>query len=235
MRIFQAGAGPMARVDANYLTAWGFKDDAFQLGPKEPSFMCDLNSSATLEPQLVIQAFSVGQNLTLVHGNLVIRKPAKVKVTVTTKKRVLLDAMRKLEQQAKRHSSSATQPAVIVLVGDPNLVKEEAEAAIQTLQPDDGAHWQNVWQVHATSTQLSGDIALVKGAHVMPFDLPFGPSHRHPGVRKDQHDAIGLELQFLSGVRSGAPQPTASAHNDTRGCSPQPATKRSRTSHQQGA
>ena len=93
----------------------------------------------------------------------------------------------------------------------------------------------------------------------MSFDLPFGPSHGDPSVHRDQHDALGLSLQFLSGgrgdalqpttttkkkrttapqlttasqvatPRSGAPQPTS------RDCSPQPAPKRGRTDHKTGA
>ena len=59
-----------------------------------------------------------------------------------------------------------------VLVGDPNLSQEEAEEALQALQPTDLASWINVWQVHATTAKHSGDIVLVKGANASSFDLP---------------------------------------------------------------
>jgi hypothetical protein len=252
MRIFRADAGPLARVEGSYLTAWGFKADASHLGVKQPSLTCNLKSSETCDPQFVIQAFTVAQNSLLLHGNLHIRIPTGATVTTNTKKRVLIEAMRKLQQQAEHNSSSVSQPAVLVLVGDPNLTKEEAEEAAQTLQTNASADWQNVWQVHTTSAQRKGDIVLVKGAHAMSFDLPFGPSHRDRGVRKDQHDAIGVQLHIPSGARcgqgsehatpraiyvnkanliprSGASQPATSTHGQTRGRESQPATSRERS------
>jgi hypothetical protein len=229
-------------VEGAYMTAWGFKPDATHLGAMN-SVTCNLKSF--LEPQLVIQVFTVptctSGNLHrgdlskfLIHGNLHIRCPTSTSaVTTMNKTRVLQEAMWQLEKQAELKGSSASQPAVLVLVGDPNLTKQEVEEAIQMFQTNDGADWQNVWHVHTTSAQLSGDIVLVKGAYAKSFDLPFGRSHRDRGLGliNDQHDAIGIELHFhsLSTPRSGASQPAASSHDQARSRASQSASSRERS------
>ena len=224
-------------VEGAYMTVWGFKPDATHLGAMN-SVTCILKSFF-FPSQLVIQVFTVptctAGNLHrgdlskfLIHGNLHIRIPNRgPMVTTMSKKRVLQEAMWQLERRAELKGSSASQPAVLVLVGDPNLTKQEAEEAIQMLQTNEGADWENVWHVHTTSKQLSGDIVLVKGANAKPFDLPFGISHGDRGMRHDQHDAIGIELHFhsLSTPRSGASQPAASAC----GRAPQSAFSRDRS------
>ena len=230
-------------VEGAYMTVWGFKPDATHLGAMN-SVTCILKSFF-FPSQLVIQVFTVptctAGNLHrgdlskfLIHGNLHIRIPNRgPMVTTMSKKRVLQEAMWQLERRAELKGSSASQPAVLVLVGNPNLTKQEAEEAIQMFQTNDGADWQNVWHVHTTSAQLSGDIVLVKGAYAKSFDLPFGPSHhdRGPGLINDQHDAIGIELRFhsLNTPRSGASQPAASSHDQARGRASQSASSRERS------
>ena len=108
------------------------------------------------------------------------------------RKRMVREALQKL--MANAPSDSAAQPVVYVLVGDCNLSKEAAEEATQELQPEH-PDWQSVWHVHATAAKLSGDLIFVKGAIARSFDLPFGRSHRDRGIRRDDHDAIGIELR----------------------------------------
>ena len=228
-------------VEGAYMTVWGFKPDATHLGAMNS--VTYILKSFFFPSQLVIQVFTVptctAGNLHrgdlskfLIHGNLHIRIPNRgPMVTTMSKKRVLQEAMWQLEKQAELKGSSSSQPAVLVLVGDPNLTKQEAEEAIQVLQTNDGADWENVWHVHTTSKQLSGDIVLVKGTNAKPFDLPFGISHGDRGMRHDQHDAIGIELHFhsLSTPRSGASQPAASSHDQARGRASQSASSRERS------
>ena len=77
---------------------------------------------------------------------------------------------------------SASQPVVLMLVWDCNLSLEKAEEATQPMQPEDPDR-RTVWQV--------------QGANAKSFDLPFGYSHRDPGIRKDIHDAIGVDLRVI--------------------------------------
>ena len=144
------------------------------------------------EPELVVHAFTVGVAIRLIQGNLHIRIPHDARVSKKLRTRLVQEALRALESEAP--NDSAAQPVVLVLVGDCNLLPEQAEEATQTLQPVEG-DWRTVWQVHPTTKRLSGDLIFVKGAHASSFDLPFGCSHRDRGVRHDQHDAIGIELR----------------------------------------
>ena len=107
----------MASVDANYMTAWGFRGDAHQL---VDSVECSLTrSTQKCDPHLVVQIFRVHGNSILVHGNLRIRIPTGVDVSIATRKRVVQEALRNLEYHAMQHTEvSAT--AAIVLVGDAN-------------------------------------------------------------------------------------------------------------------
>ena len=57
--------------------------------------------------------------------NLHIRIPHKATVNMTLRKRIVAEALRKLESEVP--VDSATQPDVLVLVGDPNITKELAE------------------------------------------------------------------------------------------------------------
>ena len=59
---------------------------------------------------------------------------------------------------------------------------------------------------------------IVKGAHAVSFDLPFGFSHRQRGIRDDDHDAIGIELRLA--VES---KPKPSCKRNRTGGAPQPA------------
>ena len=85
--IFAQGKGPLASVDSNYMTAWNFHTDASQLSvQKGQTLIHMLSSSHTVEPQLVINTFTVGTDACLIHGNLHIRVPRNSPVTIQTKK-----------------------------------------------------------------------------------------------------------------------------------------------------
>ena len=58
---------------------------------------------------------------------------------------------------------------------------------------------------------------FVKGAHARSFDLPFGKSHRDRGVRRDSHDAIGIELRVMVEA-----EPEPSSKRNRTGDAPQP-------------
>ena len=197
MGIFRGTAAASVCVDSNYLTAWGFDADTTPiLGVRatRPSKTFWLTSKVC-EPELIVHAFEKGVRLRLILGNLHIRVPHEKKVKTGQKQKIVTEALRQLENEAL--VDSATQPVVLVLVGDCNLVKEKAEEATQPLQPevDD---WQSVWHVHCTKAGKGGDLIFVKGAHARSFELPFGVSHKDRGPRNDNHDAIGIKLRVLT-------------------------------------
>ena len=189
MKSFQSPAAPFVTISSSYLTAWRFDADSTQFGmrEKEPS-KTYLLSSTMCDPELVVHFFENGDGIRLMLGNLHIRTPEGVPVSMTTRKRMVREALQRLESQAP--SDSAAQPVVYVLVGDCNLSLELAEEATQPMQhqnPD----WRTVWQVHASTAARGGDLIFVKGADAHSFDL-LNDAH---GITNDAHDAIGIELQ----------------------------------------
>jgi len=196
-RIFEEGAGPKARVDENYMTVLNCGTDASQLSvqPVGPPTRHSL-AFETADPQLVVNTFTGGTDTCLIHGNLHIRTPARATVTLNTRKRIVAKALKRLEASAPPQRDGASQPVAFVLVGDSNLSQQQGEEAVQVLQPASPC-WNNVWHVHASTAKRSGDILFVKGAHAEAFDLPVGVSYPDTGVRRDCHDAIGVELRIL--------------------------------------
>ena len=197
MQICEGKDAPTLDVTENYLTAYGFDADATttRFGVRETVRKKTYKlTSQTAEPLLVVHSFENHMGALLTLGNLHIRTPHGATVTIKTRRRLVVEALKKLESDAPSHSG--TQPSVLVLLGDCNLSPDQAEEATQQVQPEDRlANWQTVWQVHATTEALSGDLMFVKGAHAQSFDLPFGHSHRDHGVRNNCHDAIGIELR----------------------------------------
>ena len=221
LRMFKEGVGPKASVDENYMTAWNFAADASQLSvqPVGPPTRHSLASDTTVDPQLVVNTFTVGTDTYLIHGNLHIRTPTRITVKVNAKKRIVAEALKRLEASAPPQRDGASQLVAFVLVGDSNLSQHQGDEAVQGLQPAMGS-WNTVWHVHASSFQRSGDILFVKGANAVAFDLPVGVSHPDRGVRKDSHDAFGVELRIL---RNPASPPNEGTRISRRGAS-QPAT-----------
>ena len=190
--------GPLSSNVQNYLTLWNFNADASQ-----PSVKMLLEakvhrlSSDKCHPQLVVEVFNVHDKAKLVLGNLHIRTPHAATVSVTTRKRIVAQALRILESTANElqqgANDEASQPVVCALMGDSNLHQAEGEELLPALQPSEGV-WDTVWQVHSTAGQKVGDIAFVKGANCNLIELPVGCSHLDRGVRNDAHDAFALQL-----------------------------------------
>ena len=193
MNIFQGTRPPLFSNDSNCLTVWGFDADTtqFDVRAAHPNRKIGLNSSIC-EPELIVHTFENGVGLRLILANLCVRSPREVTVTEALKKLTVTEALRKLESEVP--VDSATQPIVPVLGGACYLSKQTAEEATQPMQPEE-PNWRTVWQEHATTATLSGDLIFVKGAHAKSFDLPLGPSHRNWGVRNRSHDAIAIELR----------------------------------------
>ena len=163
------------------------------LGEAGPSKVHQLTSTIC-EPELVVHTFENGAGIRLRLGNLHITIPHGSTVSLIMRERIVQEAMQRLESDVP--SDSATQPVVLVLVGDCILSRQLAEDATQKMQPKVPG-WRTVWHVHATTAELSGDLIFVKGALAKSFDIPFGKSHRDRGVRNDDHDASGIELRVI--------------------------------------
>ena len=167
---------------------------------------------STLEPRLVIMAFTIAaaahrqkRNL-LISRNLHIRTPHGEKPpSVTEKTRITKAALKTLEQRASTASralktwgasSGAAQPAapVIVLTGDVNLVKSACDGIVQ---PEKGElPVETQWQVMTSTAERSGDVLFVKGALGEAFDVSVGVSYDDRGMRNDSHDFFGVALSI---------------------------------------
>ena len=204
MPIFQGTAAPSVSVDSNYLTAWGFDADTPQFDVRRTRASKKFNLASTIcEPELIVHAFEKYIGIRLILGNLHIRVPHAKTVKTSVKQMILTQALRQLENEAL-HDSDA-QKVILVLVGDCNLVKADAEEATQPLQPEVD-NFETVWHVHGTEAGKSGDLMFVRGGHAQCFELPFGVSHEDRGPRNDNHDAIGIELRVLAEAK---PEPAA--------------------------
>jgi hypothetical protein len=183
------------RVDENYLSTWGHREDASQLLDLLESQVLPLHASAICEAQLVIQFYT---KPVLILGNLHIKTwHGRQTIITETRKSLVHQALQKLD--AARDSVGTSIPAI--LLGDCNLNHQEGLEAVQTIQTDTleltlglDADWEHLWHVHGASGGRRGDIAFVKGANAQTFDLPVGMSFADKGVRYNCHDAFGLEL-----------------------------------------
>ena len=102
----------------------------------------------------MVQTFKNDAGIRIKLGNLHIRTPKGVNVSVSSNIGLVTRALHRLESDTQ--SDSATQPVVQVLVGDCNLTREQGEEATQPIQPENQT-WRTVWQVHATTAERSGD------------------------------------------------------------------------------
>ena len=201
----------------NYVSSWnlneGIVNPSINHGVlrvrqlREP-VVISLDRSIAPDPQLQVQIFSFGGMATLVQGNLHIQTPLYMNVSKCTRIKIVKAALSELESTARTAHSPwrlllddtddcAFQPVVCVLLGDTNLMKSEAEEAVQLLQPVADSEYDNVWSVHETLGNKGGDLLYVKGAHANLFELPIGCSYRDCGVRNNHHDAFGVELKVL--------------------------------------
>ncbi len=131
----------------------------------------------------------------LCQGQLHIRTPGAVKALRSKPK---VDITRKaLEELDTWANAGSIQPTVRILTGDVNLKKEVAMSICQhdAGEPDVDRHWH----VESSSFALPGDVAFIKGAQSMPFDIAIGYNYIDRGVSHDQHDFFGMTLQVPLG------------------------------------
>ena len=124
-------------------------------------------SSIPLEPQLIVNVFEIekGQAF-LVQGNLHIRCPHKKTPSITTKKRMVREAMKCMEEVA---NSILCENVAIVFGGDCNLEPDQAEECTQesTGEPD----IRTSWHIQHANAKLSGDVVFCRGAYTEVFDI----------------------------------------------------------------
>ena len=148
---------PIFSTTHNYMTAWQFNVNASQLRLKpllpEPEVIKVACEDASMPPQLVVHIFSVDDQAILVHGNMRIptvkvheNKPTAPMCRAERKLMVqdAIMAMQICRRKAGEPVVGAEQPVVYVLVGDTKMQQEEAEEAVQCLQPvDDHDKWDH--------------------------------------------------------------------------------------------
>jgi hypothetical protein len=168
-----------------------------------------LSSSIALPPQLVVRVFDVSEpsqtvSCKLVTGNLRIRTPRSgTTSSITTRIRIFQEALEIVQRLAEQidvseHNggfSGASQPAVIIMVGDPNISAVQGEEALQSLQPTSlDANWRATWRVRASMREHGGDILFAKGTHAAFLDMPIGGSYADRSMRSDSRDAFGVTI-----------------------------------------
>ena len=123
-----------------------------------------LKSSGDLDAQLVISEYVVrcddksGEGK-LIRGHLHIRTPQGMKSPkVTAKQRIATDALQRLDKAAYR---SVIQPAVRVLLGDPNLKQSAADVICQNKIGE--ANALNSWYTQTSDFQEGGDVLGDRG------------------------------------------------------------------------
>ena len=149
--------GAKLSITHNYMTCWNFQSCATEADASQPGFkkLRDLGVFVlhhVTEPQLVIEVFSFNNQVKLIKGNLHIRIPTGVSVTrasrirLTTQALNQMDVCAKQEQEryndASQHSrfyNDASQPIVLLLVGDTNLKQLGGEEAVQPIQAKDSS------------------------------------------------------------------------------------------------
>jgi len=161
-------------------------------------------------------------------GNLHVRTPVGVKVSVGTRRKHVTACLNHLSTLQVIHDD---QPVIRCLVGDFNLSAEDALnatqaarecAAYSSVQRRYGLH---KWAAQASHHGRSGDVMLCAGALVQQMTIPIGCSYDDRGMRSDCHDVVGAELfvplaggppQRARPAPSGASQPAASTSGSSR-------------------
>ena len=161
-------------------------------------------------------------------GNLHVRTPVGVKVSVATRRKHVTACLDHLSTLQVIHDD---QPVIRCLVGDFNLSADDALnatqaarkcAAYSSVQRQHGLHQ---WAAHASHHGKSGDVMLCAGALVQQMTIPIGCSYDDRGMRPDCHDVVGAELfvplaggppQRARPAPSGASQPAASTSGSSR-------------------
>ena len=103
-----------------------------------------------------------------------------------------------VNSQETKHSASELEkytapqpdmPVVRLIVGDDNLLTEEACQALQREKDTDP-----FWWVTPAVEEGRGDHVAVKGASVRLIIVPVGRSFQNRGMRCDRHDAVGVVI-----------------------------------------
>ena len=69
--------------------------------------------------------------------------------------------------------------------------------ALASLQPEGGApNEREYWHVHGTECGAGGDLCLVKGCAAKSFEIVVGHNSNNYGMRRDDHDAVGVVLSL---------------------------------------
>jgi hypothetical protein len=175
---------------------WRNDDDAnltLKRNPEIYAMHCSKNV-----PQLVISEFAVhklptkpqtGEG-TLVVGSLHIRTPSGTKVTVAEKIRTTKLAKLKIQQYVGQR---CLEQSVQILLGDFNLTAEQTRVICQGVKDVSG--YDTDWHPQAATAGLGGDVMLISGSDSTVFDIPIGRSYDDRGMRHDNHDAFGVEVQ----------------------------------------
>ena len=132
-------------ITQNYMTVWNFQSCATEADASQPGFkkLRDLGVFGLhhpTDPQLVIEVFSFNNQVKLIKGNLHIRIPTGVTVTRSARIKLTTQALNQMDLCAKQEQdryNDASQPIVLLLVGDTNLKRLGGEEAVQPIQAKD--------------------------------------------------------------------------------------------------
>ena len=192
-------------------------------------------------PQLVISEFAVhkmpikpqtGEG-TLVVGSLHIRTPSGTKVTVAEKIRTTKLAKLKIEQYVGQR---CLQKSVQLLLGDFNLTAEQTRPICQGVKGVPG--YDTTWHPQAATAGLGGDVMLISGSDSIVFDIPIGRNYDDRGMRNDNHDAFGVEVQvplLFGDVTQLAAKESASNSAKASAEKPRPSCNRTRLAEEASA
>ena len=126
-----------------------------------------------------------------IRDRLHIRIPTGKTVTITTKKRIVQEALGILE---KASNSCVLQPTVAILCGDVSLEQDNADACCQLRKGGAMPDVFTQWHTQTCGAALSGDVAFVRGCESQAFDVTIGRSYQDRGMRNDCHDFFGVTI-----------------------------------------
>jgi hypothetical protein len=188
--------------EQNYIVA--LNDTQVSMKLTHDPFALQLTSVNVCESQLVLTAVQGMQAPmkvpVILVGNLHIRTPNGKKAPTPNQRQLLVqEALNKMhafaEQLKTEMPASERHEPLQVLLGDCNLNKHFAEVGLTRHVPPMVPTTSDVWQVKTTPCGKSGDVCFVKGCIADVFEVEVGASYMERGMRKDQHDALGVVLR----------------------------------------
>ena len=114
--------------------------------------------------------------------------------SVATRQRAVTHLKRHLDRLG---APAPNTPVVRLVVGDNNLIAEEARQAFQRATDD-----EPLWKVYESPADLKGDHVAVCGADASFVSVAVGKSYKGRGMRNDSHDVVAVVLSL-----PGASQP----------------------------